>query len=131
MFSMTKGGPATVLLIDDDDQVRGMCKSFLEEIGFRVLAAGDGLEALLLATQWKGALDLVITDVVIPKMGGAELGRVFGEIWPEVHVLYMSGSPKEIVGQELPLDCSFLPKPFAFDDLVHAVLRCVPSFAEA
>jgi two-component system, cell cycle sensor histidine kinase and response regulator CckA len=131
MFSITKGGTATVLLIDDDDQVRGMCKSFLEEIGFRVLDAGDGLEALLLATQWKGAIDLVITDVVMPKMGGAELGRVFSEIWPEVNVLYMSGSPKEIVGQELPPDCSFLPKPFAFGDLVSAVLRCVPSFAEA
>jgi two-component system cell cycle sensor histidine kinase/response regulator CckA len=131
MFSMTKRDPATVLLIDDDDQVRGMCRSFLVEIGFRVLDAGDGLEALLLAVQWKGSIDLVITDVVMPKMGGAELGRVFREIWPEVNVLYMSGSPKEIVSQELPPDCPFLPKPFAFDDLVSAVLRCVPSFAQA
>ena len=131
MFSITKGAPATVLLIDDDEQVRGICKSFLEEVGFRVLGTGDPLEALLLAVQWKGSIDLVITDVVMPKMSGAELGRVFGQVWPELNVLYMSGSPKEVVSHELPPDCAFLPKPFAFDQLVSAVLRCVPSFAEA
>jgi DNA-binding NtrC family response regulator len=125
-FSMTVPPPGlleprTILLVDDDDPLRGMCRSLLEECGYRVLEADNGLEALLLAVECKGAFDLVITDFAMPQMNGAELGRVFGEMWPGMSVLYMSGSPRESVGDELPAGCAFLKKPFDPDGLMLAV----------
>ena len=118
-----RGGsePITVLLVDDDDQVRGFCRSLLRENSFTVLEAHDGLEALLTSIQHRGAIDLLITDLEMPGISGIELGRAFNELWPSVNVLYISGSPKETVGDQLPADCAFLPKPFAPDALVDAV----------
>jgi len=116
--------PATILVVDDNDQLRGLCLSWLAESGFRVLEAGNGLEALLITVEHKGAVDLVITDLSMPQMSGADLGRVLEEMWPGMNMLYISGSPRETVSQELPADCAFLPKPFAPDALVNAV-RCL------
>jgi two-component system cell cycle sensor histidine kinase/response regulator CckA len=129
MLSTEHRDLATVLLIDDDDQVRGMCRTFLEENGFRVLEADNGLEALIIATERQGAIDLVITDVVMPKISGVELGRVFEGLWPHLNVLYMSGSPRDTIGLNLPAGCPFLPKPFAAHEFVSAVESCTPSFA--
>ncbi|MBZ5596158.1 MAG: response regulator [Acidobacteriia bacterium] len=123
MPSLSAFEPITILLVDDDDQLRELCRSFLADSGFRVLEADNGLEALLIAIERKGAIDLVITDLAMPQMSGAELGRVFREIFPSLNVLYMSGSPRETVGVELPADCPFLPKPFAPDALVNAAGR--------
>jgi len=122
-ITMTPGGtlePATILLVDDNAQLRGLCRGWLEECGFRVLDAGNGLEALLMAVERKGAIDLVITDLCMPQMSGSELGRILQEMWPRVNVLYVSGSPREAVTKELPADCAFLAKPFAPDALVQA-----------
>lgn len=120
---------ATVLLIDDDEPVRRMCRMLLEENSFCVLEADNGLEALLMAMEREGAIDLVITDFVMPTIGGVELGRVFKEIWPDLNVLYMSGSPRDSVGLGLAAGCPFLPKPFAVHELVDAVESCIPKFA--
>jgi two-component system cell cycle sensor histidine kinase/response regulator CckA len=111
----------TVLLVDDDDRLRRMCRTLLAECGFRVLEAGNGLDALIILMKSNGALDLVITDLDMPKVSGAELGRVIKEIWPEVNVLYMSGSQRETVREELPSDCAFLTKPFVPRELAKAV----------
>jgi len=116
--------PATILVVDDNDQLRGLCLSWLAESGFRVLEAGNGLEALLITVEHKGAVDLVITDLSMPQMSGADLGRVLEEMWPGMNMLYISGSPRETVSKELPTDCAFLPKPFARDALVNAA-RCL------
>lgn len=121
MVSTTENNPVTVLLVDDDEQLREMCRTYLAESGFRVLEAGNGLEALLIAMQWKGAIDLVVTDVAMPKINGAKLGRVFKQIWPDINILYISGTPRETVGEELPADCAFLAKPFGPDELVNAL----------
>jgi two-component system cell cycle sensor histidine kinase/response regulator CckA len=114
-------GPITVLLVDDDDQVRGFCRSLLMAKGFTVLEAHNGPEALLISVQHQGAIDLLITDMEMPGISGMELGRVFNERWPNVSVMYVSGSPREAVGDQLPADCVFLPKPFAPVALVDAV----------
>lgn len=113
--------PITVLLVDDDDQVRGFCRSLLTASGFTVLEAHNGLEALLTSVQRHGAVNLLITDLVMPGISGTELGQTFNQLWPNVNVLYMSGSPREAVGDQLPADCVFLPKPFAPDALVQAI----------
>ena len=118
-------GPMTVLLVDDDDQLRGCCRRHLTASGFAVLEADNGLEALLISVQHRGAIDVLITDLVMPGIGGMELGRAFNELWPSVNVLYVSGSSRETAGDQIPADCAFLPKPFALHALVDAI-RCVP-----
>lgn len=113
--------PITVLLVDDDDQVRGFCRSLLTKHGLTVLEADNGLEALLTSIQHQGAIDLLITDVVMPGISGFELGRVFKELWPSVNVLYISASPWDTLAHRLPAECACLAKPFAPDELVDAV----------
>jgi two-component system cell cycle sensor histidine kinase/response regulator CckA len=117
----SESAPITVLLVDDDDQVRGFCRSLLTANGFTVLEAHNGLEALLTSVQRHGAIDLLLTDLVMPGINGVELGRTFNQLWPGVNVMYMSGSPREAVADPLPADCVFLPKPFAPDALVRTV----------
>jgi DNA-binding NtrC family response regulator len=113
--------PITVLLVDDDDHVRGFCRSLLTGNGFTVLEAHNGLEALLTSVQHRGAIDLLVTDLEMPGISGIELGWAFNELWPSVNVLYVSGSPRETVGDQLPVDCAFLPKPFGPYALVNAI----------
>ncbi len=110
-------GPTTALLVDDDDAVRGFCRSLLAANGFTVFEASNGLEALLTSLQLRGAIDILITDLEMPGISGVELGRVFNELWPGVNVLYVSGSPRD----QLPVDCAFLAKPFSSDALVNAI----------
>jgi CheY-like chemotaxis protein len=120
-------GPITVLLVDDDDQVRGFCRRLLTENGLTVLEAHNGLEALLTSIQHQGAIDLLVTDVVMPGISGFELGRVFKELWPSVNVLYISASPRDTLGDRLPAECACLAKPFAPDELVDAVADALAS----
>jgi len=103
--------------------VRGICRSYLEETGFHVIEAENGLEALLAAAQRQQAIDLLITDLTMPQISGVELAQAFGKMWPDVKVLYMSGSPGEQVGCRLPLGGAFLKKPFAQAALAEAVSR--------
>jgi CheY-like chemotaxis protein len=119
--------PITVLLVDDDDQVRGFCRSLLTKRGLTVLEADNGLEAILTLIQHQGAVDLLITDVVMPGISGFELGRVFKELWPSVNVLYISASPRDTLGEQLPAECACLAKPFAPDELVDAVADALVS----
>jgi DNA-binding NtrC family response regulator len=113
--------PLTVLLVDDDDQMRRYCRSLLTANGLKVIEADNGFEALLTSVQHQGAINLLITDVIMPGISGWELGWAFNELWPSVSVLYVSGSPRETVGDQLPPDCAFLSKLFPPDALVDAV----------
>ncbi len=116
-----KFGGTTALLVDDDDAVRGFCRTVLDASGFTVLEARNGLEALLMSMQLGGALDILITDLEMPGMNGIELGNAFRELWPDVDVVYVSGMPREQIANRVPADCVFLPKPFAGHMLVNAV----------
>jgi len=111
----------TVLLVDDDDQVRGLCHSLLTENGFTVLEAHNGLEAILTSIRHKGAIDLLITDLEMPGMSGLDLGWAFHEFRPGISVLYISGSGWETAGGQLPADSAFLAKPFTPGELLKAV----------
>lgn len=107
----------TVLLADDADVVRKLCCRILEEHGCIVLEAVDGREALSLARNHHAPIDLLITDMVMPELGGLELSRAFRDVHPAAGVLFISGSHAE----ELEAAASFLAKPFTPQALLDRV----------
>jgi two-component system cell cycle sensor histidine kinase/response regulator CckA len=121
--SETPRGGETILLVEDTESLREVIQETLEESGYTVLLASHGEEAVAIARERKGPIDLLLTDVVMPKLGGAELAKRLVVLRPEMRVLYMSGytshaiSQQGIVGQEVAL----LQKPFTGDTLARAV----------
>ncbi|HWO11439.1 MAG TPA: ATP-binding protein, partial [Polyangiaceae bacterium] len=116
-------GTETVLLVDDEAMVRRVVCRILQLHGFRVLQAGSGNEALLAAERYPHQIHLLLTDLVMPKMGGEQLAEQLRRIRPDLRILYMSGYTEQRVGETLPLagDVGFIPKPFSPDRLVAAV----------
>ena len=117
------GGRRTILLVEDEEAVRTLAREVLEEAGYVVLEAENGDRALALVERRDGPIDLLVTDVVMPGLGGVELARLFAERCPDAGVLFMSGyaSPdpaREEVGR---LPGGFLQKPFAPRDLLASV----------
>jgi PAS domain S-box-containing protein len=113
----------TVLLAEDEDAVRRLARRVLEREGFAVLEARDGQEALELCTAPGRKIDLVLSDVVMPRMGGRELVERCLEHFPACRALLMSGyTDDEVVRREVQESrANFLPKPFTPDALVQKV----------
>jgi CheY-like chemotaxis protein len=107
-------GTETVLLVEDDAQVRGVTAKALERAGYTVLAASSGDEALALAAAHRGRLDLVICDVVMGGMNGRVAVDRLREAQPGLRALFISGYTHEIISQRgvLASGVEFLPKPF-------------------
>ena len=81
----------TILLVEDDPQVRSLTRTMLTRLGYRVLEAESADEALSIASRYEGPLDLLLTDLVMPRMNGTDLARQMQTARPGVRVLYMSG----------------------------------------
>ncbi len=115
------GGTETVLVVEDEDAVRALATRVLRQQGYTVLEARHGREALELAQGTP--VDLVLTDVVMPEMGGRELARELGRSLPGVRVMYMSGYTEadKLEPGILDSDVPFLPKPFSPESLVVRV----------
>jgi two-component system cell cycle sensor histidine kinase/response regulator CckA len=124
------GGSETILLVEDEDTVRIVASRVLTTRGYVVHKAANGAEALALARKLEGALDLVLTDVVMPDMGGVELVDRLLQLRPGLKVVYMSGYAHgdKLLGPQGE-DRSFLQKPFSTESLtlkVREVLDRVP-----
>ncbi len=119
----TLRGTETILLVEDELPVRRLARAILESHGYAVLEADGAERALELVQHHSGALDLLLTDVVMPKMGGSDLAMLVHGLRPEVKVLYMSGYTDDaIVRQGLVAEGSrFLQKPFTPDALAAKV----------
>jgi PAS domain S-box-containing protein len=118
------GGHERLLLIEDEEAVRDLAATVLRRVGYDVHEARSGSEGLALVEARGGAFDLVLSDVVMPGMGGPELARAIRARWPDIAVILMSGYAEEIVGREAPGDeLAFLAKPFAPDALTTLVRR--------
>jgi len=113
---------ATVLLVEDEPAVRAIAARSLERGGFLVLQASDGAAALALVGQ-HGQPDLVLTDLMMPGIGGAELGRRLRERWPTLPILFMSGYSIDHLRREDAADFEgvLIQKPFTPDVLVTSV----------
>jgi CheY-like chemotaxis protein len=112
---------SVILVADDDVFVRNLVRLLLQRQGYIILCASDGQEGLELSRKYPGTIDLVITDVKMPRLNGMDLCAHLLEERPKIKVIVMSGSDmKEIVSQNVNLP--FLPKPFDGEALIARVL---------
>ncbi|MFN8188576.1 MAG: response regulator [Gaiellales bacterium] len=120
-------GRETVLVAEDEDAIRLMLCESLERHGYRVLPARDGPEALTVAGGHTGTIDLLLTDVVMPRMDGVALAREIRESRPATRVLYMSGSPAEAVVRDLEqlAGTGFITKPITPSALVLRIRQAL------
>ena len=114
-------GTETVLLVEDEESLNKLTGEMLQESGYRVLKASNGVEALEISQRYEGTIHLLLTDVVMPKMGGPALAKQLAVLRPEMKLLYMSGYTRNaLVTQELAESGSgLLQKPFTRDTLTR------------
>jgi CheY-like chemotaxis protein len=116
------GGTETVLLVEDEDGVRNLVRLALQMKGYTVLEASHGADALQVCENWPGPVDLLVTDVVMPKMGGRELAERLTEVNPKLRVLYLSGYTADALLRDGFVEGTpFLHKPFSPGDLARKV----------
>jgi CheY-like chemotaxis protein len=113
----------TILLVEDEAAVRNLAKKILSQKGYRVFDASDGAIALRVAAAHVGEIDLVLTDVAMPNLGGRGMVEELRELSPGIRVLFMSGYPKEEVFAEKGKAARFpyLQKPFTGETLFAEV----------
>ena len=121
----TKRGSETILLVEDEEAVRGLTLRILEKQGYRVMAAQHGREAMEIASREDGHIDLVLTDVVMPGMNGRGLVERLSGIRPRIKSLYMSGYTDDDIIRRgfIEPSKSFLQKPFTSDALLQTVRK--------
>jgi len=118
----SKGGSETVLVVEDEDEVRSLASEFLRSAGYSVLTAKDGLEALKVSERLGDAIHLLLTDVVMPKMRGTELAQELKARFPRLRVVYMSGYlEQDPCSGEILEKAIVLQKPFSRDSLVREI----------
>jgi CheY-like chemotaxis protein len=119
----TACGNETILLAEDEDMVRHLVRDSLKLHGYTVLEAANGEEALLICQRHEGPIHVLLTDVVMPRMGGKELAEQLTQSHPDMRVIYMSGYPDHSIAHHGILDrnISFIGKPFRPDAVVLRV----------
>ena len=111
------GGHETLLVVEDEEGVRTAMTEYLRRRGYNVLAAGNGADALQIAGGFRGDIDLLVTDVVMPAMSGQELARALLARHSQTRVLYVSGYTGAVLAEQLELGptTAFLEKPFTWE----------------
>jgi PAS domain S-box-containing protein len=122
-----RSGGETILLVEDDGDLRELVEKTLRRYGYRVFAAGDGPAALDAARRHPGEIHLLLADVLLPGMSGIELSRRFPAVSPATKVLFVSGFANTGVWELLPRGARLLDKPFTGDKLVESVRRALDS----
>jgi two-component system cell cycle sensor histidine kinase/response regulator CckA len=109
----------TVLLVEDEDAVRTVTRRILERDGFRVLEARSGIEGMAAARSSTSPIDLLITDVLLPDIGGGEVAREIVRVQPQIRVLYLSGFSNETLADQgiAAAPANFIQKPFSSEVL--------------
>ena len=116
-------GSETILIVEDDDALRNLVREILMRQGYRILEAENGIEALRVSDEHEGQIHLMITDVVMPKMGGRELEERLRPLRPEMKVVYMSGYTDNAIVHHgvLRPGIEFLQKPLRSESLKRKV----------
>jgi two-component system, cell cycle sensor histidine kinase and response regulator CckA len=119
-----EAGGAAILLVEDDVDVRRITRRILNLAGYAVIEAGNGHEALQAVEHHAGRIDLVLTDAVMPELGGRELVGRLRSVHPDLPVLVMSGYPLDRVHHDFGR-AAFLPKPFGSRELLAGVRQAL------
>jgi two-component system cell cycle sensor histidine kinase/response regulator CckA len=116
-------GQGTILLVEDEDGLRSLNARGLRSRGYSVVEASNGVEAMEALEERNGAIDLVVSDVVMPEMDGPTLLKAMRERNPELKIIFVSGYAEDAFEKSLPENqqFAFLPKPFTLSQLVAAV----------
>jgi CheY-like chemotaxis protein len=116
-------GTETILLVEDEEMVRSLTHQILEECGYTVLEAHNGVEALSICVEHNCQIDLLMTDVVMPQMGGREVAEKLAHKYPQMKILFTSGYTDDAVVRHGVIEAgtNFIQKPFALDALAHKV----------
>jgi two-component system cell cycle sensor histidine kinase/response regulator CckA len=131
--ALPPGGPThgagTVLLVEDEPEVRAMLVEALTESGYEVVARANGREAIQAFEEYSGRIDLIVTDVVMPQSNGPALVRAAREYRPDARALYISGYADDQMVAEIEADqhSSYLQKPFSLDVLLRKIAEILPA----
>ena len=122
-------GHETVLIVEDDDAVRELTRSFLEHFGYTVYSAASGEQALDLCKGLKNNVDLAILDVIMPGINCKDLSKEIAAYFPQIKIMFISGYTDEAITQQGVLEpkVAFLQKPFSIEALGHKVRRVLDS----
>jgi PAS domain S-box-containing protein len=127
-----RSGTETVLFVEDEPAIRAPASEFLAHCGYRVLTAANGREAQALLSETKEPVDLVVTDVVMPEMGGGELAEFVRGTYPRTRILFMSGYAENVILDHAVLDsANLLQKPFTLRALADRVREALDSSRSA
>ena len=131
-FEPSPRGCETVLLVEDETFVRQASRQFLIRSGYSVIEAADGGDALRASRKHNGPIHLLITDVVMPRMGGAKLAELLADARPDMKVLFVSGYAGSIMLRHGTIDVTthFLQKPFSLKVLARKVREVLGASAE-
>jgi two-component system, cell cycle sensor histidine kinase and response regulator CckA len=121
------GGEETILLVEDEEQVRELARRVLERVGYTVLAAADPEAAIALADRHAGHIHLLVADMMLPQSGGRELAARLSIHRPAIKVLYISGTSDGSIARLRLVEpgTAFLEKPFSLDRLLRTVRRAL------
>jgi CheY-like chemotaxis protein len=115
-----------ILVVDDEPNVRVMIRRVLDEVGYRVFEAGDGLQALELVRAGPDLLDLVVSDLIMPRLNGVQLVQILSVETPELPFVLISGyAPPELAALGVVAPCGMLAKPLVVDVFLAEVQRCL------
>ena len=122
-------GSGTVLIVEDDDGLRKLAQAVLQQHGYRVLDAENGEDALRVSKEHEGPIHLLLTDVIMPKMGGKKLAERLQPLYPRMKVIYMSGYTDNTIIRHgvLAPKLNFIQKPFTPEGLARKVRKAIES----
>lgn len=123
----------TILVVEDEDEIRDMVREYLERKGYTVVSANNGSEALQVAQRYKGSIHLLLTDVVMPQVGGRELAQQIRGMRPRIKILFTSGYPEHAGLTDRVADQSpeILQKPYPLSTLASRIRLMLDSAAAA
>ena len=116
-------GSETILIVEDEPAILEMAGIMLKSFGYKVVCAATPGEAIRLANEHSGGIDLLITDVVMPEMNGRDLAKALLSIYPEIRRVFMSGYTADVIAHHGVIDegVYFLSKPFTMNELAEKV----------
>jgi CheY-like chemotaxis protein len=116
-------GNETILIVEDEEEVRKLATKILERQGYRILETFNGDDALLSCERCKSPIHLMLTDIVMPRMSGSELAKLLKPLYPEIKILYMSGYTDNAIVRHGVLEkgVNYIQKPFTMEGLARKV----------